>query len=191
MDRGSTSVLRFFRFLVQIAWIGLILACVYLALGVPSGALDARMVRPWLGVGVWDAGLALGLPWESLAPSQWSSFCLTVGVWNLAGLVAVLVAVDQVRRILSGPIDRSPFTLANANRIRVAGVAILCAAGAKAFRDVAFTRFVVNNVHIAGIQVGYATDLGLSTTFLGLMILAFAEVMRHGAKLQEEQDLVV
>ncbi|MEX0974699.1 MAG: DUF2975 domain-containing protein, partial [Bacillota bacterium] len=133
----------------------------------------------------------LGISWESLAPSQWSSFCLSVGIWSLAGTILVLIAVDQVRRIVGGASDKSPFTAANARRVKIAGIAVVCAATAKAFRDLAFAHFITSNVKVPGIQIGYVSDLGLSTAFLGLMILAVAEVMRHGVKLQEDQDLTV
>jgi hypothetical protein len=103
----------------------------------------------------------------------------------------VLAAVDQVRRIVTADLRTSPFTAANARRIRIAGIAVILAAVAKALRDLAFARFLTANVSIPGIHVGYMTDLGVSTAFLGVMILGVAEVMRHGVKLQEEQDLTV
>ena len=49
----------------------------------------------------------------------------------------------------------------------------------------------MTSVKIPGVSIGYVSDLGLSTAFLGLMILAVAEVMHHGVRLQEEQDLTV
>ena len=145
MESGTKSALSTFKMLVQVVWIGLILVCVYLAIGVPVGIANPRFIRPWLGVGFWGPGLVIGLPWESLTPSQWRSFLLPVGSWGLAGTIAVLVAVDQVRRILSGERDKSPFTATNASRVRKAGLAVLCSGAAKAFRDIAFGHFVITN----------------------------------------------
>lgn len=191
MNTGTSTALSVFRGVVWVAWIGTILAVLYLAVGVPSGATDARMVNPWIGVGPWDTGLVIGVSREAITPGEWRSFCLRVGVWNLSGTVSVLVAVDQVRRILGGDMTKSPFTSANARRVRIAGIAVICAAGAKAGRDIVFSKFVAESVRISGAQVGYLSDLGLSTAFLGIMILAMAEVVRHGVKLQEDQDLTV
>ncbi len=191
MNTGTSSAVSVFRGVVWVAWVGTILTAVYLAIGVPSGATDARMVNPWISVGPWDTGLVIGVSREAMTADEWRSFCLRVGVWNLASTVAVLVAVDQVRRILSGDMTKSPFTSANGRRVRIAGLAVICAAGAKAGRDIVFGRFVAESVRISGAQVGYLSDLGLSTAFLGIMILAMAEVMRHGVKLQEDQDLTV
>lgn len=191
MDARRSSALPFCRGLVWVAWAGTLLAGLYLAVGVPSGALDARMVNPWLGVGPWDSGLVIGFSRESLAPQQWRSFCLSVGIWSLAGTLSVFTAIDQVRKILMEDPAKSPFTAGNARRVRIAGIAVICAGVAKALRDLAFAHFVAKNVRIPGTQVGYVSDLGLSTAFLGIMILAVAEVMSHGVKLQEDQDLTV
>jgi hypothetical protein len=144
-----------------------------------------------LGVNPWSPGLVLAIPWESLSPAQWRSFCLSVGFWSFAGGASALAAVDQIRRILSGASGATPFTTANAGRVRNAGVAVLAAAAAKALRDIAFGSFVSANVKVPGAQLMYGSDLGLSIGFIGLMVLAGAEVMRHGVRLQEEQDLTV
>lgn len=191
MRQGSPSALNVFRILVLVAWAGLVLACLYLVAGVIIGMANPRSIRPWVGVGLLSPGLALGIPWESLAPSQWRSYCLSVGIWSLAATASVLVAIDQTRRILRGRTDETPFTAANARRVRIAGVAVLCSAAAKTFRDFAFASFLVRNVEIPGVQIGYGTDLGLSIAFLGLAVLAVAEVMMHGVRLQEDQDLTV
>ena len=191
MSSDIRSALPAYRRLVQVVWVGLMLFCAYLAAGVPLGAVNPRLVRPMLGVSPWSPGLVLGIPWESLTPAQWRSFCLSVGFWSLAGGVSALVAVDQIRRILAGASDSTPFTAANAARVRNAGIAILGSAAAKGFRDLAFGSFVQANIKVPGVNVMYGTDLGLSIAFIGLMILAVAEVVRHGVKLQEEQDLTV
>ncbi|MGI6631428.1 MAG: DUF2975 domain-containing protein [Bacillota bacterium] len=191
MEREGTPILVIFRVLVLIAWIGLALASLYLAIGVPLGSLNARLVNPWLGVSSWDSGLVIGVSRESLTPEQWRTFCSSVGIWSLGGTLSALVAVEQVRRIVSEPSRQSPFTAKNARRVRNAGLAVFVSAFAKAGRDFAFARFISNNVRITGAQVGYVSDLGVSTIFLGIMILAVAEVMRHGVKLQEDQDLTV
>jgi hypothetical protein len=191
MNAGKGSVLSVFKALVWVAWLGTLLVTLYLAVGVIFGSLDARVVSPWIGAKPWDTGLAIGISPETLAPDQWRSFCFTVGTWNVAGAASALFAVDQVRKIMGSDMTRSPFTSHNMRRVRIAGVAVMCGAVAKALRDTAFGRFVEANVKIDGALVGYVSDLGLSTAFLGLMILAVAEVMRHGVMLQEEQDLTV
>ncbi len=191
MSLDTRSALSTYRTLVKVVWVGLILFCAYLAVGVPLGAMNPRLVRPMLGVNPWSPGLVLAIPWESLTPAQWRSFCLSVGLWSLAGGVAALAAVDQIRRILSGTSGTTPFTAVNARRVRNAGIATLGAAGAKALRDIVFGSFVSANVKVPGAQLMYGSDLGLSTAFIGLMVLAVAEVMRHGVRLQEEQDLTV
>lgn len=191
MKRENTSILEAFKVLVLVAWVGLILASLYLAIGVPLGSLNAELVNPWLGVAPWYSGLVIGVPRETLTPEQWQTFCFRVGVWSLGGILAVLVAVDQVRRIVFQQADQSPFTAANAHRVRKAGLAVFAAALMKVGRDFAFARFISENVRITGAQVGYLSDLGISTAFLGIIILAVAEVMRRGVILQEEQDLTV
>ncbi len=95
----------------------------------------------------------------------------------------------QVRRILSGSLDKSPFSAANARHVRIAGLAVICAAAAKALRDLAFARFITSNVKIPNVRVGYVSDLGLSTAFLGLMVLAVAEVMRTGSSCRKSRTL--
>lgn len=177
--------------LVQIAWVGLILVCLYLAVGIPVGLANPKIIRPWLGVCFWSPGLVIGLPWESLSPEQWRSYLVPVGLWGMIGTASILYAVGQVRRILKDSTCKSPFTSANSERVRKAGLAVLCSAAAKAFRDISFGHFLVANVKVPGVNIGYGSDLGLSTAFLAVMILAVAEVMRRGVNLQEEQDLTV
>ena len=167
------------------------LVFVYLAVGVPVGLVNPRLILPWLGVGFWGPGLVIGVPWESLAPAQWRSYLLSAGLPGIVGTGLILYAVGQIRSILREAGANSPFTPANAHRIRKAGLAVLFSATVKAFRDVCFSNFVAANVAVPGVNVAYRSDLGLSTAFLGLMILAVAEVMRHGVKLQEDQDLTV
>jgi len=190
MERKQGTGLTVFRNLVQVAWFGLVLVLAYFSLAVPVALANPRFIRPWLGVGFWGPGLIVGLPWESLTPEQWRSYLLPVGLYGIAGTAAVLYAVHQVRCMLRDT-DVSPFTAGNADRIRKAGLSVLCSAAAKALRDVSFGNFMMSNVALPGAKLGYATDLGLSTAFLGMMILAVAEVMRHGVTLQEEQDLTV
>ena len=191
MVQENKTALSKTRTLVQVAWIGLILMSTYLVIGVPVGLLNPRLIMPWLGVCFWGPGLVIGLPWESLTLAQWRAYLLPVGLWGVVGTASVLYAVDQIRRIVLQPGSASPFTAENAGRIRKAGLAVLCSAGAKVLRDISFGHFIALNVTIPGAQVSYRSDMGLSTLFLGLMILAVAEVMRHGVKLQEDQDLTV
>ena len=127
MEREGTPILVIFRVLVLIAWIGLALASLYLAIGVPLGSLNARLVNPWLGVSSWDSGLVIGVSRESLTPEQWRTFCSSVGIWSLGGTLS-LVAVEQVRRIVSEPSKQSPFTAKNAHRVRNAGLAVFVSA---------------------------------------------------------------
>ncbi|HHY76048.1 MAG TPA: hypothetical protein GX500_04615 [Firmicutes bacterium] len=65
---------------MSIAWIGLIVASLYLAIGVPLGSSNLEMVNPWLGVAPWQSGLVLGVPREALTPEQWQTFCFRVGI---------------------------------------------------------------------------------------------------------------
>ncbi|MGE5580500.1 MAG: DUF2975 domain-containing protein [Bacillota bacterium] len=190
MERKQGTGLTAFRNLVQVVWFGLILVLTYLCFVVPVALTNPRFIRPGLGVGFWGPGLIIGLAWDSLTPEHWRSYLLPVGLFGIAGTAAVLYAVHQIRCMLRET-GTSPFTAANADRIRKAGLAVLCSAAAKAFRDVSFGNFVTSNVQLPGAVIRYATDLGLSTAFLGIMILAVAEVMRHGVALQEDQDLTV
>ena len=69
MEREGTPILVIFRVLVLIAWIGLALASLYLAIGVPLGSLNARLV-PWLG---WLMGLWVWLSASPVNPSPQNS----------------------------------------------------------------------------------------------------------------------
>lgn len=191
MGSRQESALSTYRILVSIVWVGLILLCAYLGIGTAAGMINPRLFRPILAGSPWGPGIALGVPWDSLTAAQWRAFGISVGLWSLVGGLLGLAAVDQVRRILSSASDKTPFTRVNVDRMRNAGLAVFGVAAAKAFRDLAFASFVGANVKVPGIEVMYVTDLGLATAFIGLMVLAVAEVVRHGVRLQDDQDLTV
>ncbi len=161
MDTEKERALSALRTL-SIAWVrDCILVLAYLSLGYYC----ARKIRTSSARGrrrVLGTGLVIGSPWESITPAQWRSYLLPVGLFGIAGTAAVLYAVHQVRCMLRET-DVSPFTATNANRIRKAGLAVLCSAAAKALRDVAFGSFVTSNVAFPGAKIGHVTNLGLST----------------------------
>ena len=50
---------------------------------------------------------------------------------------------------------------------------------------------MMHNLVIQGVELNVKSSFHLSGIFIGLVILVLAEIFRHGAALQEEQNLTV
>jgi hypothetical protein len=118
---------------------------------------------------------------------------LVVGMLGLT-VVSLAVAqtiVGQLRRIFSALRTGSPFTAGNARLIRAIGLVTIGGSVLSALVALLVGYLVTRAIAIPGLEPGIRAGSPMSGVFLGLVILALAEVFRRGAKLQEDQDLTI
>ena len=121
-------------------------------------------------------------PWELVAV-----------IWICAALLFVLTlfAMHHLRRIFQRVRDGAPFDAQNALRLRWLGLQLLGLAllhtVAELLMAAAMRRAITSeNVTVAA---GFSVDLTL--VFVGLAVVALAEIFRRGAELEDEQALVI
>ncbi|MGE5549600.1 MAG: DUF2975 domain-containing protein [Bacteroidota bacterium] len=109
----------------------------------------------------------------------------------LTSLLVVQAIVHQLRKVFATLRAGTPFNLENAKRIRAIG--LICIGGSFLQSLVSFLvgYLLMNNVIIKGVEVNAKGGSFMGGIFIGLVILVLAEIFRHGAALQEEQNLTV
>ena len=109
----------------------------------------------------------------------------------IAGAAAALFALVLLRRIFDTMTIGTPFLPENATRIRWLGFIAIGVAVVEQVIEIGLGLLVLDNVSSSGLDIDYHFDLNLGAVFVGLIILALAEVFRHGTSLQAESDLTV
>ena len=109
----------------------------------------------------------------------------------IAGAAAALLVLVLLRRIFDTMTIGTPFLPQNATRIRWLGFIAIGAAVVEQIIEIALGLLVLNNVSSSGLEIDYHFDLNLGAVFVGLIIVALAEVFRHGTSLQADSDLTV
>ena len=123
------------------------------------------------------------LPWPVLAV-LWS--------YAAAAFALMLVFLNNLRRIFQRVRDGAPFDAHNAMRLRTLSLVLIALAVLNAVAEVA-TSMAVRSGLAAGSSVAVPEGLHIKMPLLlpALVLMALAEVFRHGAELEDEQSLVV
>lgn len=114
-------------------------------------------------------------------------FQFSVIFYWLAGLLVLY----QLRGIFATLAAGTPFSGDNVRRIRIIGMAVIAGSLLKTVVYTMIGLHIADLVQVPGLEVQGRIELDLGGIFLGMVVLVLAEVFRHGARLQEEQDLTV
>ncbi|MEV4640176.1 DUF2975 domain-containing protein [Actinoplanes sp. NPDC049548] len=111
---------------------------------------------------------------------------------GMVGAVAWLVIAVLARRIVTSALHTDPFTVDTAGQIRRLGIVILAAGGLAEIIGAAAEYALYRTVFPSASYTGAGADhLSLWWLPLGLAVLAFAAVVRHGCTLRAELDEVI
>jgi len=103
-----------------------------------------------------------------------------------------LLIIYQLRKIFATLVDETPFTIENSRRITIIGLAIIAATILKAVLTALIGLYFASLINLPGLGINANIRLeDFGGVLIGIIILVLAEVFRHGARLQEEQDLTV
>jgi hypothetical protein len=121
------------------------------------------------------------------------SIAVVVGILCSGTLAfAVLFFVlHQLRQVVSTAAEGDPFVPENGSRIRALGWVVLVGEVLKAVVSFASSSYLHQQVSLPGMTVEPCFNFQWSTIFLGLVILAIAEIFRAGATMREEQALTI
>jgi hypothetical protein len=108
------------------------------------------------------------------------------------GAVAWLVIAILARRIVTLALRTDPFTVSTADQIRHLGIVILAGGGVAEVIRAAAAYALYRSVFPSSSYTGSLTEtFGFWWLPLGLAVLAFAAVVRHGCALRAELDEVI
>lgn len=141
-----------------------------------AGRLEAERVR-----------VMLELPIET---TPWG---LVAVLWSGAVLVfaLTLLALHHLRRIFQRVRDGAPFDAQNALRMRWLGFLLLALALLDAVAEFLTAAVMRRGITSENVTVAAGFSVNLPLVFVGLAVVALAEIFRRGAELEDEQALVV
>ncbi len=139
----------------------------------------------------WGEGTLSSASGEANFEDPGVGLAVAAGATIIAGLAVAFVALILLRRIFSTMIVGTPFLPENARRIRWLGYMAIGGALAEQIIEIGLGMLVLNSVSSTGLEIDYHFNLNLAAVFVGLIILALAEVFRHGTSLQTDADLTV
>lgn len=112
-------------------------------------------------------------------------------ILSLLMLAIGLLVLYQLRRIFSTLVRETPFTGENVRSIRIIGITVIAGSLLNTIVRFMIGIYISSIVHLPGFELFPNLKINFSGIFLGAVIIILAEVFRHGARLQEEQDLTV
>jgi hypothetical protein len=125
----------------------------------------------------------------NLAP-VWYRVAAWAGSALLVGLFVLFL--HHLRRLFQRVRDGAPFDAQNGTRLRWLGILLIAIHSFQTVFEfvmsVAATRALENR---STIDLGTGLGLDLKVVFIGLVLIALAEIFRRGAALEDEQSLVV
>jgi hypothetical protein len=122
------------------------------------------------------------LPWWLFAV-LWS--------YTAAGVGLVLLAVHHLRRIFRRVREGAPFDAANARGLRWVGLALVAIALLNGFAELIASIAIRGGLTTDRIAIATGLHFNGTSIFVGLSLVALAEVFRRGTELEDEQALVV
>ena len=117
-----------------------------------------------------------------------------VALWGAAVLVyaaSAIILLVLLRSILRTVAAGTPFVEGNARRIRAIGILIPAFGLLIQALQWATALVTMNTVVADGLHIKASLTLNLTYLFIGLVIVALAEVFRYGSLLQADADLTV
>jgi hypothetical protein len=203
-------VVRVLTRLVSIAYFALLVLAVVVLLGLPvlkavvrdspewvigltvpvaSLDSDATVLTRWgdARLEVEDMRGSLRLPVGML---PWWLFAV-LWTYTAAAIGLTLMFLHNLRRIFQRVRAGAPFDATNALRLRWLGLLSLGIALLIGLSEFVTSQLVKGSVISERVQVQLGLSVDMSLVFFGLVLLALAEVFRHGAELEAEQSLTV
>ena len=118
---------------------------------------------------------------------------VVVLLWTHAAVMTglTLLCLHHLRRIFQRVRDGAPFDLSNALRMRRLGLLLLTLALISDLAEFVTGLAIRGGLEGGGITVATMPRLDLPVLFVALVLVALAEVFRHGAVLEHEQSLVI
>jgi hypothetical protein len=116
---------------------------------------------------------------------------LEVIALGLVGAVVWLVIAILARRIVTSALRADPFTVSTADQIRRLGIVILAGGSLAELIRLAASYALFRTVFPSSSYDGDTIDISFWWLPLGLAVLAFAAVVRHGCALRAELDEVI
>lgn len=128
-----------------------------------------------------------------------ASFDEVGGAWHVVRAVALaialivpaLVSLWLLRAFAKTVADRRPFQSSSVTLIRTIGVLVVASELLWGTTSYLLERSVAAQVTATGVTLGANLSFNIPLILLGLVILAIAEVLRHGIALQADVDLTV
>lgn len=117
-----------------------------------------------------------------------------VALWGAAVIVyaaSAIILLVLLRSILRTVAAGTPFVEGNARRIRAIGILIPAFGLLIQALQWATALVTMNTVVADGLHIKASLTLNLTYLFIGLVIVALAEVFRYGSLLQADADLTV
>lgn len=117
-----------------------------------------------------------------------------IALWGAAVLVYAVSAITLLvllRGILQSVAAGTPFVEGNARRIRAIGILIPAFGLLIQALQWATELVTMNTVAAEGLHIEASLTLNLTYLFIGLVVVALAEVFRYGSHLQADADLTV
>ena len=102
-----------------------------------------------------------------------------------------LIVLIQLRKIFQTMAAGDPFADQNAPRIRWIGILVIVFGVLTQLIQWTATWLAMNTLDASGLHLETRISPDLTIVFVGLVIIALAEVFRHGSRLQTESDLTV
>jgi hypothetical protein len=107
-------------------------------------------------------------------------------------IVIGLFIIYHLKKILASLAGEEPFSVENGSRIRYIGWGVIAASFIKAILSFLLGIYFSRVIVLPGLEVSANLRLiDFGGILAGLLILILAEVFRHGAVLQEDQNLTV
>jgi hypothetical protein len=130
------------------------------------------------------------VPMADSTPGQRVLFAVSHGV---AFCLAVIPMLILARRLVAGVLAEHPFTQRTVRRLRVLGAVVLAGGAVSELTGYVTARVLLDSAVSAGLRTWAHPDFHLTAWWLmpGLILLAFAEVVRRGCTLRDELDTVI
>ena len=157
---------------------------------VPSGGIfsgGSYLHRMHQELGVSDVSI---VPLTTATTAQRMLFAVSHGV---AFCLAVIPMLIMARRLIAGVLAADPFTLAVVRRLRMLGAVVLAGGLLSESTEYLTARGLLDSAVSGALRTRAQPDFHPSLWWLtpGLMLLAFAEVVRRGQALRDELDTVI
>lgn len=154
----------------------------------PSSGREAPGIEKALGI---EMAELRNIQAEAHFPIQKSGFFFATLAAIVIALSFVLWILTQLRHVFRTLRDGRPFVSANAVRIRWIGLAIVFGELARAGIVFFWSSYFSTHFTATGARILPMPDLSIATILHGLVVLVIAEVIREGARIEEDRSLTI